>query len=189
MSRIALVDLETTSLSPATGEIIEIGLLIFDSKTFEIFDTWEQKIRPLDIENADPKALAVNGYDKSEWTEAIDIIPALEIFVEKTKGCIFLAFNASFDAGFLEFNLEKYGFKWPMSYSKMCLMSMCFSRIPHEKVFSWSLKTCATYLGVPREDNKHRAMGGVMCEYGVYKKLMSNATITTPSKIREGVSR
>ena len=170
--RICLVDLETTSLSPTTGEIIEIGLIVFDSRTFEIFDTWEQKVKPLDIENADPKALAVNGYEESEWTEAIDIIPALETFVEKTAGCIFMAYNLSFDLKFIEHYLEKYGLKHSMNYCKICLLSMAFGKVDHTKVQSWSLKTVSTLLNVPREGKIHRAMGGCRNEYDLYCALM-----------------
>ena len=185
---VALTDIETLGLDPRESEIIEIATIIFDSRTLEVKEEWSSKIKPLYPENADPKAIECNGFTESEWESAPDIIPVLQEFVEKTKGCIFLAFNASFDAGFLEFNLKKYGFEWSMSYSKMCLMSMCFARIPHDKVWSWSLKTCATYLGVPREPKIHRALEGARCEFEVYKKLMSNEFITASNKIREGVS-
>lgn len=170
--KIALTDIETLGLDPKENEIIEIACIIFDSKTFKIIDTFESKIKPLYPENADPKAIECNGFTEEEWKDAPDIIPVLQEFCEKTKGCVFLTFNTSFDAGFLEHNLKKYGFEWPMLYSKMCLMSMCFAKIPHNKVFSWSLKTCATYLGVSREANIHRAMNGCKCEYECYKKLM-----------------
>ena len=171
--RIALTDLETTSLSPTTGEIIEIGLIVFDSKTFEIFDTWEQKIRPLDIENANPKALAVNGYEESLWSEAIDIIPALEIFCEKTVGCTFMSYNINFDWSFMDFYLKKYGIENKFNYQKFCLMSLAFGRVPHDKVFSWSLKTICTYLRIVPEEKVHRGGNGARKGYEVYCKLMS----------------
>lgn len=170
--KIALVDIETLGLNPHEHEIIEIAMVVFDSKTFQIYDTWSSKIKPSSLDNADPKALKCNGFTEEEWKDAPNIIPVLEKFVEKTKECIFLAYNVSFDWGFIEHNLEKYGFKSEMSYSKMCLMSIAFGKIPHDKVWGWSLKTIATYLGVPREATQHRAMGGVECEFLVYKKLM-----------------
>ena len=170
--KIALVDIETLGLNPREHEIIEIAAIIFDSKTFQIYNIFESKINPFYPENADPKAIKCNGFTEDEWKDAPNIIPVLEKFIEKTKDCIFLAYNVSFDWGFLEYYLEKYGMKHQMSYSKMCLMSMAFGKIPHDKVWGWSLKTVATYLGVPREDKMHRAMGGVNCEFEVYKKLM-----------------
>lgn len=170
--KIALIDLETTGLNPREHEIIEIGLIVFESKNFVIQEEWSTKIKPLYPENCDPKAIECNNYNDEEWKDEPDIIPVLQEFVEKTKGCIFLAFNASFDWSFLEYNFSKYGIEHQMSYSKMCLMSIAFGKIPHDKVYSWALKTVATYLGVPREDKMHRAMGGVQCEFEVYKKLM-----------------
>jgi len=171
--KIALVDIETTGLLPTEHEIIEIGMVVFDSNTMRIIEEWSTKVKPVYPENGSPKAYAVNGYNDEDWAEAPDIIPVLETFVEKTKDCVFVAYNVAFDWGFLEFQMTKYGIEHHMSYQKMCLMSMAFAKVPHDKVFSWSLKTVATYLGVPRESATHRAMGGVKCEYGVYCKLMS----------------
>jgi len=172
MSRIALVDLETTSLYPTTGEIIEIGLVVFESRTLEVLEEWSTKVKPLYPENGDTKAYAVNGYCEESWIEAIDIIPALEIFVEKTAGCIFMSYNINFDWSFMDFYLKKYGIENKFSYQKFCLMSMAFAKIDHSKVQSWSLKTIATYLNVPREPAQHRALNGAQCEYGVYCALM-----------------
>lgn len=170
--KIVLIDLETGGLDPKYHEILEIGMIIFDSKTFQIYEEWTTKVKPLYPENIDPKAAAVNGYNEEEWKDAPDIIPVLMEFIQKTEGCIMMAYNISFDSQFIEHYLSKHEMKHKMSYQKMCLMSMAFAKIDHSKLFSWSLKTVATYLEVPREPKIHRALEGVRCEYGVYCKLM-----------------
>ncbi len=170
--KIALIDIETTGLSPLKHEIIELGLVIFDSRTFEILEEWNTKVKPLYPENIDPKAQALNGFNEEDWQDAPDIIPVLMEFIEKTKGCIFMAYNVSFDAGFLEYQLEKYEMKHEMSYQKMCLMSMAFGKVPHDKVFSWSLRTICTYLGIVPEPKIHRGANGALKGYEVYRKLM-----------------
>ena len=169
---VALTDLETGGLDPESDEILEIAVIIFDSKTFEIKDTWETKVKPLYPENIDPKAIAVNGYCEEEWTEAIDIIPALQEFVERTAGCVFCSYNIHFDYSFIEHALKKYGIENKFNYQKFCLMSMAFGKIDHSKVQSWSLKTVSTLLNVPREPKIHRAMGGCKNEYDLYCALM-----------------
>lgn len=170
--KIAMIDLETTGLSPTKNEIIEIGMVIFDSETHQILEEWDAKIKPLYPDQMDPKALKVNGYNEEDWRDANDVIPVLMEFIEKTRGCTFMAYNASFDIGFLEYQLEKYEMKHEMDHHKICLMSMAYAIVPHNKVFSWGLRTVGTYLGVVPEPKVHRGANGAKKGYEVYCKLM-----------------
>lgn len=171
--KIALIDLETTGLCPSKHEIIEIGLIVFDSKNYQILEEWSTKVKPFYPENGDPKAYDCNGYTDQEWKDAPQILPILEKLSEKVQGCILMAYNISFDSAFLEYNFEKYGIKNPFSYQKMCLMSLAFGKVPHDKVYSWSLRTICTYLGITPEPKTHRGANGAKKAYEVYVKLMS----------------
>lgn len=173
--KIAIIDVETTGLSPTKHEIIELGIVIFDSKTFEILEEWNTKVKPLFPENIDPKAAALNGFNEEEWKDAPDIIPVLMEFIEKTTDCIFLAYNINFDWSFIEYQLNKYEMKHQLAPHKICLMSLAFGKVPHDKVFSWSLRTICSYLGIVPENKIHRGSNGALKNYEVYKKLMQNA--------------
>lgn len=171
--KIALTDIETTGLSPLNHEIIEIGCVIFDNETFEIHGKFNFKIKPTNIKDADPKALEVNGYDEKDWEDAMTLFQVLNFYAEATEGCTFMAHNAMFDWSFLEVaaarEIVKFKFK---SHHKIDTVSIAWCKIPHNKIFSWSLKTLCSYFGIPPEPAVHRALNGAMSAYSVYKKLM-----------------
>lgn len=172
-NKIAIVDVETTGLDPRFHEIIEIGMVVFNARTFEIIDTFEMKVKPERPEDAEPKALQVNGYNDEEWEEAGTLHDAMLMMAEKAEGAMFCAHNMVFDWGFLDEAQRKTGIELPFGRHKLDLLTLAWGRIPHHKVFSWSLKTICTYFGLPPEPKMHRALQGVLAEYMVYTKLMS----------------
>lgn len=171
--KIALTDIETTGLKPLKHEIIEIGVVIFDNTTFEIYGQFNFKIKPERIEDADPKALEVNGYNKKDWEDGMTLMKTLNFYAEATEGCVFMAHNAMFDWSFLEVASEQKNvpFKFK-THHKIDTVSIAWAKVPHNKVFSWSLKTLCSYFGIPPEPSVHRAVNGALCTYQVYKKLM-----------------
>lgn len=172
--KIALTDIETTGLKSLKHEIIEIGCVIFDNTTFEIHGQFNFKIKPERIEDADPRALEVNGYNKEDWEEdGMTLFQALSFYAEATEGCTFMAHNAMFDWSFIEVACEREDIKLKLkSHHKIDTVSIAWSKIPHNKVFGWSLKTLCSYFGIPPEPKIHRAVNGAMCTYHVYQKLM-----------------
>lgn len=170
--KIIIVDLETTGLDPTQQEIIEIGAIITDDVDFYIHDEISIKVKPRRIDLASPKALEVNGYSAPEWQNTLSLEEAMQIFTDKAIGHIFMAYNYHFDAGFIEEAYKKTGIKNPFNHYKIDILSMAFTKIPHDKVGSWSLKTVCTYLGIPPEPKIHRALNGARSAYQVYKKIM-----------------
>lgn len=171
--KIALIDTETTGLDCRRHEIIDFGMVVFDSHTFEIYDTYEAKVKPLRIMDANAKALEVNGYNEKEWKDAITIEELMKEVFKRTQGSTFCAHNMIFDWSFLEQAERDTGITLPFDRHKLDLLTLAWSRIPHNKVQSWSLKTICTYLRVPPEPKVHRALNGAMAGYGVYKALFS----------------
>ena len=88
--KLCITDIETSSLNPITGEILEIGFIIADSETFRIYGKFNFKCIPEHIETASKKALEVNGYDPKNWKDAISLKQALEFFAKASEGCIFM---------------------------------------------------------------------------------------------------
>lgn len=172
MAIIALIDVETTHLDHTIGEIIEIGLVVFDSRTGQILDKFELKIKPEHIANASPEALKVNGYNEKEWENSYSLEEALQHLSDKVKDTTMMSYNVSFDAGFLQTAYRSLGMEYPFQYHHFDLLTLAWCKIPHYLINSWSLKNVCKTLDIPPEPKRHRAMGGVMAAYKVYIRLM-----------------
>lgn len=170
--KIAMTDLETSGDVFGVHEILEIGLVVFDQKTFEIVDKYEVKIKPHNINNAVPAALERNGYNEKDWQNAVELEEGLKIYAEKTKDCIFCAYNATFDWGFVNDAFRRTGVKNEMDYHRLDLLTLAWERgLKNEK--SWSLKTACGLFGVPPEPDVHGALNGAMTAYELYKKIQN----------------
>lgn len=167
---IAMTDLETTGSVFGVHEILEIGLVVFNQNSFEIFDSLNIKVKPERIENAVPAALERNGYNEKDWQEAISLKEAIIKYAEKTKDAIFCAYNATFDWGFMNDAFRKTGVKDAMDYHRIDLLSIALAK-GLDKNEKWNLKTACEMFGVPPEPDIHRAVNGAMVAYELFKKL------------------
>ncbi len=182
--KIALTDIETTGLDPTKHEIIEIGCVVFDSKTLEVLDEIDIKVRPQHIETGDPKAFAVNGYNAEEWEFAVDPRVALSDYIARTAGCNFMAYNYHFDLSFLEFAAREQGLKFEFGRPSVDLLSLAMAKVPHGKVGSWSMKTICTYFRLPPESKVHRALSGAQKEFELYKAMIKPQTTVRDSAVK-----
>ena len=168
--KIAMTDLETSGDVFGLHEILEIGLVVFDQNSFEIIDKLNTKTTPLNIENAVPAALERNGYNEKDWKDAVPLKEAMEKYAEKTKDCIFCAYNATFDWGFISDAFRRTGVKNEMDYHRLDLLSIVWVKglAKNEK---WNLKTACEMFGIPSEPDPHNALNGAMTAYELFKKL------------------
>ena len=169
-----MTDLETSGDIPGVHEILEIGLVVFDPTTFEVIDTYDQKVTPLMIENAVPAALKHNGYDPEKWGAAISIDQAIKVYGKKTNDCIFCSYNVSFDWPFVNEAFFMCDLPNPMStrenHDRLDLLTLAWEKgLKNEK--SLSLKTACSYFGVEPEPEPHSALNGAMTAYNLFKKL------------------
>lgn len=172
MSRIAIIDLETTGLDLYKNEIIEIGLVVCDSVDFTIYDTWDVKIKPERPEDGHPEAYKVNGYCEDDWKDGITLRQALVLLAERVPTATMMAYNVSFDYGFLQQAFKKAELRDPMNYHRIDLLTLAWSKIPHSKMQSWALRSVCAYLRIPPEPKVHRGANGAMKAYEVYRRLM-----------------
>ncbi len=174
--KIAITDIETTGLDANTHEIIEIGLVVFDSESFETLDSLSTKVKPLRPDIFEPKAYELNGYTKELWLHAPSLKDVMKTYIEKTKDAMFAGHNPVLDFNFIVQALKQCGLENPFYYSNyhiVDIFTLAWAKIPHDKIDVWSLKNICKYLGVPEEPIPHRAILGAMTEYEVYKKLMT----------------
>jgi len=169
---IAITDVETTGLDFAIQEIIEIGLVVINQKTLEIIDTLDIKVKPEHIETADEFALKINGYNETDWKDALTLKEAMSIYGQKTKGAIFCAHNVTFDWSFIFEAFKKTGIENQMDHHRIDLFTMIWMKFRNSSFGKFNLNEVAKRLGVPEEPMPHRAINGTMTAYEIYKKLV-----------------
>lgn len=167
---LAITDLETTGDIPYSHEIIEIGLVVCNPKTFEIVDTLNIKVKPAHTENALQVALDKNGYNEEAWKDAVSLEEAMEIYTEKVKDKVFYAYNVTFDWGFIVEAFRQTGIANPMDYHRFDIMSMALQKFGKD-MESVSLDSASKLVGIPQEVLPHNALNGAMQAYEVLKRL------------------
>jgi len=172
--KIAMTDIETTGDIPSRHEILEIGLVIFDPKTFEIAEVWETKIKPVRIETAIKEAIDYNGYSHEKWQDAIDLEEAMKVYGALTENCFFASYNVSFDWMFINEAFAKANIENPMStlenHDRLDLLSIAWDRgLKNED--SFSLRTACKFFDIEPEPAPHNALNGAMTAYKLFRKL------------------
>lgn len=172
--KIALIDIETTGLDEQVGEIIEVACIVFDDETLEVLDTYETKVYPEHIETAHPKALKTNGYTTEEWDKSSTVYleDMMKALANGADNCVFMSFNVHFDLKYLDQAARTTGINLNFKRYPICLRAIAWHALPHNNPFDrWSMKEVCEKLGVPPEPAEHRAMNGVLAEFGIYKAL------------------
>jgi len=106
---IAVVDTETTGLSPQTNEIIEIAAIIYDPNEDKIIREWEAKAAPRNIKTASEYALKINGYNEDPNSYTGNIKDIIAEYCNIVSGCTILGQNIKFDMWFINKYLDEFG--------------------------------------------------------------------------------
>jgi DNA polymerase-3 subunit epsilon len=138
-----------------------------------VTDQLDLKIHPARIEDADPGALRVNGYNEADWLFATTLADAMKVFVEKTEGAIFVAHNMAFDHSFVAKAFETTGIENKMHYQKLDTLSMAFA-ILHgvEDANRLSLGALCDYYSIENK-KAHSAFADSYATYELFKKLLN----------------
>ncbi|MBI3632114.1 MAG: 3'-5' exonuclease [Candidatus Vogelbacteria bacterium] len=171
---IAITDVETTGLDPTTHEIVEIGLILVNQQTLEIIDTLDVKISPEHLGTATESALKLNGYNTTEWLNALALQTAMSLYGEKAKDAIFCSHNVTFDWSFIFEGLKKTGVRNLMDYHRVDLFTMAWMKLRNSGLEKFNMNEVAKHLGITEEPMPHRAINGAMTAYEIYKRLVSN---------------
>ncbi len=172
---LAFIDIETTGFNLERHEIIEIGVIIIkqqDGVPGSIVDEFEIKITPARIQDADPEALAVNGYNQAAWMFAVDLLQAMQLFAEKTRDCVMVAHNVSFDYSFLAKAFATTGVEDQMFYAKLDTISYAVAKLGNKSaVTRFSLGFLCEYYGIQNE-HAHTALADARATSELYRKLV-----------------
>ncbi len=165
------IDIETTGLVLTKNEIIDIGCVVTNPE-LEVIEEFSLKIKPENIENADPVALKINHYSETEWQNAMSLKEAIKILALKAKDCIMVGQNVAFDSGFLEYAFVKTGITNSMHYHKLDTISLAWAKLHNEPDLEhFSLRELCLRFDIKNE-NAHTGLGDARATFELYKKLM-----------------
>jgi DNA polymerase III epsilon subunit family exonuclease len=159
-------DLETTGLTAARHEIIEIGAILVDrdARTKHIFQTLV-----IPTKRIPPRITEINGITQAMVNESgLSLDCAMNEFLAFTGDLPLIAYNASFDMGFLCSAAEKCNL--PVRNQYTCAMKMARRAWP--TLENHRLGTVSDALNFPSDDEDegtHRAVGDCRRTVHIYQ--------------------
>ncbi len=170
-------DLETTGLSAAKNEIIEIGAIKI--KDGEISDSFSTFVKPKEL--ISHKITELTGITNSMVENAP---PEQEAVSEFLKFCgeeaVLVAHNAKFDTGFIRASLERMGKEFNYTY----LDTVSLSRKLLTDLKNHKLNSVAKHLKVKLE-NHHRAVDDALATAHIFIKFIKMLEDTGLSDIKD----
>lgn len=146
----AVVDLETTGLSPVRDQILEIGVVLTDP-TGTPERSWTTLIRPETSQagTIEVGPTEIHGLTPDDLVDAPRLGDVADLLVADLVGRVVVAHNARFDVGFLTQALGRTGHLRPGArIPRVCTMEWArhFLTTPSRR-----LATCCEVAGIPLE--------------------------------------
>lgn len=171
---LAFIDVETTGIEILKHEIIEIGVLIAKQEadgSYKVKEELEIKVKPEHLENADPTALRINGYNDGAWMFAHSKVEAMTLLAQKTEGAVMVAHNVGFDYSFIQKTFEEAGIKNPMFYANIDTLTLAIAKLKDQDVSRFTLRAMCEHFGIQNE-KAHTALADVRATFMMFQKLM-----------------
>lgn len=182
-------DTETTGLNPKNGDrIIEFaGLEAFDGvptgKKFHVFLNPDREV--------DAKASEVNGLTWDMLRDKPRFRDVAEELLKFIDGAEMVAHNASFDADFMQAELERLSYPktiWEVTGKIVDTLTLS-RRMLRGQIRQFKLDNLLDFYGIDRSmRDKHDALLDCQLLIPVYQKLVENIDLTKPS-LEEDVAR
>jgi DNA polymerase III epsilon subunit-like protein len=177
--KLAFIDIETTGIKLMKHEIIEIGCLIavqYPDGSFQVKEEFEIKVKPERIEDADIKALRINGYSADGWLFAHSKQEAMQMLALKTESAVMVAHNVGFDYSFIQKAFEECGIENKMFYANIDTLTLAIAKLKdNEDVGRYTLRAMCEHFGIKNE-RAHTALADVRATFELFKKLMQSKT-------------
>ena len=175
-----VLDVETTGLTPAKHSIASLGAIDFSNPEREFYEECQIWLGA----EISPRALEINGFTEEQLHDPSK--PALEQLIRRflfwAKSCedkTLAGENISFDTGFLEDSMRRYGIKYTFGHRGIDLHSISYERhkelgIPvpmRDDRSDLSLDETLEFVGLPAEPKPHNALTGAKMEAEAFHRL------------------
>jgi len=147
---LAVIDLETTGLSPTQHRVVEIAVARVENGL--VVDEWSSLVDP----GCDPGPTFIHRITAEHLESAPPIDAVIGAFLERLDGAVIVAHNASFEEGFLAAEFGRMRLRVPQ-LPALCTLALARQRLstPNHR-----LETCCEHTGVKLHD-AHTALGDV----------------------------
>jgi len=159
----AILDIETTGLSPVNERIIEIAIYIHNGK--EIINEYSTLINP--ERNIPYNITRLTGITNEMVKDAPKFWEIAKDIVIITEGKSIVAHNASFDYNFIRNEFKSLGYNFKRD--RLCTVKLSRKIIPNHK--SYSLGKICKELGI-KIDGRHRAAGDAFATVKLFEHLL-----------------
>ncbi|MDA1231757.1 MAG: 3'-5' exonuclease [Planctomycetota bacterium] len=154
MALFAVLDVETTGLSPVQGDrVVEIAVVILDEQ-FRVVRMFDSLVNPK--RSIPTQVTQIHGISNSAVRSAptfANLLPGLMDCLSDVTHLV--AHNISFDLGFLRSELSECGADMPQSFGRLCTMQIARrKRVAHNA----KLSSVASALRIPTIALAHRAI-------------------------------
>ena len=141
------LDIETTGLKAGWNELTEIGI------EHEKFGSWSCRIKPRYMDRAHPDALAMQGYNPTDWEDAPDFADVAPKIVEWTEDTIIVGHNISgFDIPMIRGNFEIVELSsYAIPREHMDTMTLAIEHLVPKGLKTLSLKAICDFLKISNE--------------------------------------
>ncbi|HET7736889.1 MAG TPA: exonuclease domain-containing protein [Nocardioidaceae bacterium] len=148
--RFAVVDIETTGLSPNTNRILSIAVVSTDPDG-RVLDEWSSLVNP----QGPVGATHVHGITENEVADAPVFHDVIADLTRRLAGAALVAHNATFDLSFLRAEYERAGWSLP-PVPHLCTMEASLLHLP--QLDRRRLADCCWAIGTPLTGH-HSALG------------------------------
>ena len=147
---LAVLDVETTGFDPLKDRVIEVGIV--HMRGGEVLDSWGQLVNPGRL--IPPDVVQLTGIQQEQVDSAPPFADVAAEVAERLAGRVLVAYNLSFDRGFVSAELARAGRTWPTAPE---LDPLVFARQLQAAAGSKRLGAVAERLGI-RLEEAHRAV-------------------------------
>lgn len=153
---LAIVDLETTGVSPLADRVIEVGVICIDAGT--ISQRWQRLVQP--DTRISPHIERITGINNAMVADAPRFAGIAEELLALLAGRVFVAHNARFDYGFLKAEFTRLGLRF--APKQLCTVRLSRKLFPQYR--SHGLDAVSARLGIANEA-RHRALGDALATW------------------------
>ena len=177
--KFAVVDTETTGLSPATCSVLQLGIVVVrgDGTIESQFSTY---IKRRFWKPGRLGAHHIHGITRRKLRNGITIHEALDRLSSELKTAIFVAHNAKFDLGFLRAEAQRCGHQLVIQ-EPICTLTLSRSLDPN-KAHPHNLRQLAIRYGITDVPN-HDALADAIVTARLLPLLLAKANITNAGEL------